>query len=139
MMCGEIILAEKKTGHSELKLICAVPFKEQARGWDPMEKLRYYELLRRSDRIVQVCDSYQRGCYHARNRYMVDNSDVLIAIFNGDPKGGTAYTVNYARKKGKEIIIINPDTMRSWQKNFLILSAAERPGKLADSTFPHGC
>ena len=41
---------------------------------------------------------------------MVDNSDVLIAIFNGDPKGGTAYTVNYARKKGKEIVIINPDT-----------------------------
>ena len=110
MMCGEIILAEKETGRSDLQLVCAVPFREQARSWDPMEKLQYYELLRQSDRIVQVCDSYRRGCYHARNRYMVDNSDVLIAIFNGDPKGGTAYTVNYARKKGKEIVIINPDT-----------------------------
>ncbi len=109
ILCGEIILAEKETGHSELKLICAVPFKEQAKGWDTKEKLQYYELLRRSDRIVQVCDSYRRGCYHTRNRYMVDNSDVLIAIYNGELRGGTAYTVNYARMKGKEIVIINPD------------------------------
>ena len=111
MLCGEIILAEKETDHPELKLICAIPFKEQARGWGIMEKMQYRELLMRSDRVVQVCDSYQRGCYHARNRYMVDNSDVLIAIYNGEPKGGTAYTVNYARKRGKEIIIVNPDTL----------------------------
>ena len=43
---------------------------------------------------------------------MVDNSDVLIAIYNGEPKGGTAYTVNYAQKQGKEITIINPDTFK---------------------------
>ena len=110
MLCGEIILSEKETNHPELKLVCAIPFKEQARGWGFMEKLQYRELLRRTDRIVQVCDSYQRGCYHVRNRYMVDNSDVLIAIYNGEPKGGTAYTVNYAWKQGKEITIINPDT-----------------------------
>ena len=111
MLCGEIILSEKITNHPELKLICAISFKEQARGWDFMEKLQYRELLRRSDRIVQVCDSYQRGCYHAQNRYMVDNSDVLIAIYNGEPGGGTAYTVKYALQQGKEIIIINPNTL----------------------------
>ena len=117
ILCGEIILSEKETNHPELKLICAIPFKEQARGWDIMEKIQYWELLRRSDRIVQVCDSYQRGCYHARNRYMVDNSDVLIAIYNGEPKGGTAYTVNYAQKQGKEIVVINPDTFEKTTLN----------------------
>ena len=73
--------------------------------------MRYYDLLRDSDRIIQLCDSYQRGCYHIRNRYMVDNCDVLIAIYNGETKGGTAYTVNYARKLGKEIVIIDPNSL----------------------------
>ena len=63
MLCGEIILSEKETKHPELKLVCAIPFKEQARGWDYMERIQYRELLRRADRIVRVCDSYQRGCY----------------------------------------------------------------------------
>lgn len=38
---------------------------------------------------------------------MVDNSDLLIAIFNGN-KSGTANCVNYAKSKNKKTIIINP-------------------------------
>lgn len=38
---------------------------------------------------------------------MVDNADILIAIWNG--KGsGTGNTVKYAKSIGKKIIIINP-------------------------------
>ena len=73
--------------------------------------MRYYDLLRDSDRIIQLCDNYQRGCYHIRNRYMVEHCDALIAIYNGEPKGGTSYTVNYARKLGKEIVIIDPNSL----------------------------
>ena len=111
IMCGEIILAEKTTKHPDIQLICAIPFREQAHSWEDLWKMRYYDLLRDSDRIVQLCDNYQRGCYHIRNRYMVDNCDILIAIYNGETKGGTAYTVNYARKLGKEIVIIDPNSL----------------------------
>ena len=45
---------------------------------------------------------------HERNRFMADNSDVLIAVYDGSEKGGTAYTVNYAKKKGLDVIIIQP-------------------------------
>lgn len=111
ILWGEIILAEKETNCPELKLICVIPFKKQTRGWGIIEKMRYRELMLRSDRIVQLYDSYQRGCYRARNHYMIDNSDVLIAIYNGEPKDGTACTVEYAKRQGKEIVIINPDTL----------------------------
>ena len=60
---------------------------------------------------MQVCDTYQRGCVHIRNRYLVDNCDLLIAIYNGEDKCGTAYTVNYAKQQGKEIVILNPNTL----------------------------
>jgi len=45
----------------------------------------------------------------------IDEFDLLIAVYNGKEEGGTAYTVNYALDKGKEILIINPNTMeKTW-------------------------
>ena len=110
IICGELVMQEKQA-HPELKLICVIPFAEQARGWAMNWAFRYRELLRNADQIVLMCSNYQRGCYHMRNRYMVDNCDLLIAIYNGENKGGTAYTINYAREWGKEILIIDPNTL----------------------------
>lgn len=39
---------------------------------------------------------------------MVDRCDKLIACYNGDTSGGTYNCVQYAKKKGKEIIVIDP-------------------------------
>ena len=38
-----------------------------------------------------------------RNQYMVDNSDLVLAIWNGKESGGTWNTIKYARKQGKKI------------------------------------
>ena len=40
-----------------------------------------------------------------RNRRMVDNCDVLLAYLENE-RGGTFYTVNYAKKKGKRIVFL---------------------------------
>ena len=40
---------------------------------------------------------------HKRNRHLVDNSSVCVCYLNKE-NGGTAYTVDYAGKKGLEII-----------------------------------
>ena len=34
---------------------------------------------------------------------MVDKSDIVLAIWNGEKIGGTWYTINYALKKGKTV------------------------------------
>jgi hypothetical protein len=53
--------------------------------------------------------------HFARNRDIVDATELLIACPNhGEPitkdsQGGTAYTINYARKRGKRIWIVRPD------------------------------
>lgn len=111
LVCGEIIAANKLSGLRYLKLICAIPFKQQADKWSYLWRLRYQEVLKAADRIKLISPEYHRGCYHARNRYMVDNADRVIAVYDGSSSGGTAYTVDYARKQGKEIIIINPFTL----------------------------
>ena len=48
---------------------------------------------------------YSKASFHIRNAYMVDNSTRVIAAYNGT-SGGTRNTVEYARKKGLEIINI---------------------------------
>lgn len=48
--------------------------------------------------------------YPNRNHWMVDNCDILVAVWNGDTTGGTHETVEYA--KGKvPIWRIDPATM----------------------------
>lgn len=41
---------------------------------------------------------------------MVDNSNVVIAVWNG-VKSGTGNTVRYAESRGKSIIIIDPNKL----------------------------
>ena len=47
-----------------------------------------------------------------RNKYMVDNSQIVIAVWNGKPSG-TANTVKYAREQGKTVIVIDPQTLET--------------------------
>ena len=41
-----------------------------------------------------------------RTKFMVDNSERVIAVWNGENTGGTAFTIKYASKQGKEIYLI---------------------------------
>ena len=55
-------------------------------------------------------DHYVNGCMQKRNRYMVDSAAHMIAVFNGSP-GGTKSTIEYAKRKGLDIILLDPDRM----------------------------
>ena len=56
---------------------------------------------------------------HKRNRHLVDNSSVCVCYLNKE-NGGTAYTVDYAGKKGLEIINLvkscSPFSAAKWQR-----------------------
>lgn len=41
-----------------------------------------------------------------RNKIMVDMCDFVLAYYDGRKTGGTYYTINYARKKNKQIMFI---------------------------------
>jgi uncharacterized phage-like protein YoqJ len=53
-------------------------------------------VLEQADEAVTLHGRYTEGCYQERNRYMIDRSGHMIAVFNGEP-GGTANAVEYAR------------------------------------------
>ena len=106
MMCAEIVLELKKT-FKDIKLECAVPCKGQELKWSEKEQKRYKSILKQADKIRCIYDNYVDGCMKERNQYMVNNSSLLIALFNGLP-GGTKQTIDYAKSQGLEIIVVGP-------------------------------
>lgn len=95
---AEIILSKKKM-NKNLHLICALPHPGFEKRRSITEKLRFEQILKNADLIVNINNSYFNGCYQVRNEWMVDRSSLVIAVFNGQ-KSGTKNTIDYARKRG---------------------------------------
>lgn len=104
---AEIVLNLRDTEHYLIKLECAIPCLSQTLKWDEKDKLRYESIIKRADEINIISERYTAGCMFKRNRYMVDKSEIVIAVFNGVEKGGTWYTINYAKKENKVILLID--------------------------------
>ena len=105
-LCAETVLDLKKK-YGTIKLIAALPCKTQDIKWADRDRKRYKKILKKADGIRCIYDEYTEGCMLERNRYMVNNSSLMIALFSG-LSGGTKSTIDYARSQGLEIIIIEP-------------------------------
>lgn len=97
----DLIAAEKvlKIPDQSIKLIGVVPHEEQEAEWPDDEKIQYRNIRDSCHEIVVLNETKVRGCYYQRNRYMVDRSALLLC-YCSSLRGGTAYTLEYARKKG---------------------------------------
>ena len=84
----------------------AIPCEEQASRWPEADRERYFRLVEQCDYETMVQRHYDRGCMLRRNRYMVDRSAMLIAVYDGT-LGGTMYTLQYAMKRKLEIVILD--------------------------------
>ncbi len=98
-------LAEK---YPCINLHAALPCPDQSEKWPEPDRERYGRLLERTSSQMLVSPFYTKTCMLTRNRYMVDNSSRLIAVWNGYFRGGTAYTVRYAKSEKKEVYLIRP-------------------------------
>lgn len=109
-ICAETLLKIKFKckKYSDIEIIGALPCRNQDCKWNNEARNRYRNILKKLDGIRCIYENYNgKICMHERNRFMVNNSSLMIALFDGI-SGGTKSTVDYARKKGLEIIVIKP-------------------------------
>ena len=103
-LCAKVVLEFKK--QYDIKLLCYLPCKNQERFWSAYDKNTYYDILKQADEIKYCYDGfYCTGCNHLRNKMMVDDSSLVVAIYLGIA-GGTQDTIRYASDCGKDIIYI---------------------------------
>ena len=103
-----LTVLDMKKEYPQLRLILVLPCEDQTRGWRSEDIAIYEDIKRRSDKVVYVSREYTPDCMHRRNRHLVNHSGTCICYLTRST-GGTAYTVDYARKKGLHVINIAND------------------------------
>ena len=94
-------------GYPGITLESAIPCESQAAKWSEALRDRYFDIASKCDKETLIQTHYSPDCMDKRNRYMVDQADVLIAVWDGSPSG-TGKTVRYAHQQGKSVTVIDP-------------------------------
>jgi 5-enolpyruvylshikimate-3-phosphate synthase len=90
----------------DVTLEAAIPFGDQPGRWTEKLRRRYNGLIDRADTVTVLQYGYTPDCMMRRNRYMVDRSSLLLAVYDGKP-GGTMSTLLYAGRQGLRTLIID--------------------------------
>ena len=103
-----------KTKYPHIENVLAVPFMNQYIRWKPQQRYWYHQMVKKADSFVDVArledydtrehtkgknpiplDDFSHAKMDKRNQYMVDQSGIMVAYFDGS-KGGTGNCVKYA-------------------------------------------
>ncbi len=101
------IVAALRQKKPDVTLEAAIPCPTQADSWTAEDQARWRSLLAQCDMETLVQDRYTQGCMLRRNRYMVDHSALVIAVYDG-ASGGTRRTLEYALRQKVPFIDIPP-------------------------------
>lgn len=88
--------AQKRIGHYNSRLILLQPYQ--------MKNDEYYEKF--YDEICYPVDrkTHPKAAIMQRNKWMIDNSNLLIAYVETKRNGGAITALNYATRRGVEIV-----------------------------------
>lgn len=99
-------ILQLKNKYSGVRLVGVSPFRSERERFKGSD-LWHYDLIRHGcDQMIFLADSYFPNCYLMRNKFMVDNSSLVIGAVC-DMHSGTGNTIRYAEKAGIKTSIID--------------------------------
>lgn len=107
LLFSEAVLRLKEQ-HDDVVLEAAIPYAGQAERWKAAQQERYRRILAQCDLETYVQQDYTPDCMMRRNYYMVERSSLLIALFDGQPSGGTCKTLLYAIRGALDVVQLDP-------------------------------
>lgn len=113
MWAAEILLRMKEQqAYQDVELRLALPFEGYDSDWDDWHRKRMDFIRRYAEKVLILCETPSSESYKKRNYYMVEQAGYMIAVYDNahNMRSGTQQAVNYAKKKGLQIIYIHPDT-----------------------------
>ncbi len=90
----------------KIPLTCAVAFEGMESKWPSDGKKRFKDILAGATKIHVVSPgSYAAWKFITRDKWMVDNAELMLALFDdSEPQSGTGQTVAYAVKQGRPVV-----------------------------------
>jgi uncharacterized phage-like protein YoqJ len=109
MALGVDSYAIKAAINLDIPFIAAVPFVGQELMWPKPLQNNYQNFLLKAQEVKIVSEGgYSLSKMHIRNKWIIDNSDQLVAVWNGQESGGTYNAICFAKlKENYSIHIIN--------------------------------
>lgn len=92
---------------ADVTLEAAIPCAHQSVSWSAFHRVRWEKLVAACDRTTILQGEYTPDCMLRRNRYMVEHSSLVIAVYDGTD-GGTRRTLEYALREKVEFVDIDP-------------------------------
>ena len=96
-----------RTRKPDVTLEAAIPCIRQSASWSAAQRERWERLVEACDRTTVLQGEYTPDCMIRRNRYMVEHSSLVIAVYDGS-NGGTRRTLEYAIREKIPFVDINP-------------------------------
>ncbi|HEY5530737.1 MAG TPA: hypothetical protein VIK22_01900 [Candidatus Anoxymicrobiaceae bacterium] len=109
------LVAEAALGIPGSRIVAVIPFELADYvtdfGAEGSESRKEFDrLLDKADEVVQLPDAPTRNeGYESGGNYVVDNCDVLVAVWDGEGaqgQGGTGEIIERARSQGKPVVIV---------------------------------
>ena len=95
------IVSQTMQENPRIKLIAAIPYQKRLEMLQKRERTK--TLLEQCAEIYVAAEKYLPSVYVKRNRYMVECSDRVIAVFDGRDSGGTVGTTRLAHQMKKKL------------------------------------
>lgn len=86
-IAASLIIAKKEMGNANIRLIFALPCKNQDELWNEKQKKLYRELLIEADETIYVSEECNAFCMKKRNNYMVEHSAYCICALLQEKSG----------------------------------------------------
>ena len=96
-----VMALQKKKNDCQLVLI--LPCRDQSKAWSVGDRAVWQDIHDGANTVRCMYEEYTPECMHARNRALVDGSDLCVAYLT-ENRGGTLYTCSYALKSGVELL-----------------------------------
>lgn len=88
-----------------------LPCSDQDSKWTYKQQQDYRQLLAKATEVKVLYPQYQQGVMQGRDAWLVKNSQLCLAVWDGRTEGGTYLTIEMARKAQLPIISFNPKTL----------------------------
>lgn len=97
LIAAETVLTVKNI-HTDICLVAVLPYREQSERYNQYSKRKYDDLLSKADQTIVLSENYYTRCFLDRDDFLVENSSMIVAYYDGRNRGGTFYTMNQAER-----------------------------------------
>lgn len=111
-VCAEIILELKENLNPNIRLVCALPFEEQAGKWSSHQRERYFTIMEKADKSIFLQEKFSQDCFINAFDWTLYYSQYMVAVFDDLQRNSTGIMYCKALKKRKYIISINPYSLQ---------------------------